>query len=93
MQYRSSHIAAILAVVFIALPLLAFAQEPPAAEKQTPKDQPPKPRLDLYRDPLPEALEEVNAGPLIFDGRPGGGRMSEELCKLMGASVSSPRPM
>ena len=60
MQYRSSHIAVALAVVFIGLPLVAFPQEapapqePPPPERQTPKGQAPKPRLDLYGDPLPE---------------------------------------
>ena len=60
MQHRSLHIAVALAVVFSALPLLAFPQgapapqEPPPAEKQAPKDQAPAPRLDLYGDPLPE---------------------------------------
>ena len=53
MQYRFIHIAVALAVLFIALPLLVFSQEPPP-EKQAPKDQLPKPRLDLYGDPLPE---------------------------------------
>ena len=60
MQYRSLHIAVALAVIFIALPFLAFAQqqpppqEPPPQEKQPPQDQLPKPPLDLYGDPLPE---------------------------------------
>lgn len=45
--------------VLLLLPLLALAQEPPSpqespAEKQAPQDQAPKPRLDLYGDPLPE---------------------------------------
>ena len=54
MQYRSSHILVALPVLFIALPLLALAQEPPPTEQQPSEDQPPKPRLDLYGDPLPE---------------------------------------
>ena len=59
MQHRSSHIAVSLAVIFIALPLVAFAQEPPPpgdppGEEQSPKDQATKRRLDLYGDPLPE---------------------------------------
>ena len=60
MQCRFIHIVVALAVVFIALPLLAFPQEPPppqeppSPEKQPPQDQARKPRLDLYGDPLPE---------------------------------------
>ena len=40
--------------LLLLIPLLAFAQEPPPAKKQTPKENAPKPRLDLYSDPLPE---------------------------------------
>ena len=54
MQYRSSHITVALAVVFIALPLLARPQEGPPEKEKPPQDQAPKPRLDLYGDPLPE---------------------------------------
>ena len=41
-------------LVLVLLPLLAFSQEPPPAEKQTPNENALKPRLDLYSDPLPE---------------------------------------
>ena len=40
--------------LLLLIPFLAFAQEPPPPEKQTPKDQSAKPRLDVYGDPLPE---------------------------------------
>ena len=39
--------------LLLLIPLLAFAQEPPAPKEQ-PKQDTPKPRLDLYGDPLPE---------------------------------------
>ncbi|MCZ6691401.1 MAG: hypothetical protein O7H41_17575 [Planctomycetota bacterium] len=54
MIYRSSHIGVPLAVLLIGFPLLAFAQEAAPPEKQTPKDQSAKPRVDLYGNPLPE---------------------------------------
>ena len=41
-------------LVLVLLPLFAFAQEPPRADKQAPKENAPKPRLDLYGDPLPK---------------------------------------
>ena len=41
-------------LVLVLLPILAFAQEPPPAKKLAPKENAPKPRLDLYGDPLPE---------------------------------------
>ena len=60
MRHRTLHITLPLAVLLASLPLLALPQElpapqePPPAEKQASKDQPPTPRLDLYGDPLPE---------------------------------------
>ena len=54
MRYRSSQLVPALTAAFIALPLLAFPQEPPAPQKRPPQDQAPAPRLDLYGDPLPE---------------------------------------
>ena len=53
MRYRSWKFVGPLLVLLL-IPLLAFTQEPPPAEKQPPKDQAPNPRLDLYGDPLPE---------------------------------------
>ncbi len=40
--------------LLLLIPILALPQEPPPAKKQTANDQSPKPRLDLYGDPLPE---------------------------------------
>ncbi|MCZ6691275.1 MAG: WD40 repeat domain-containing protein [Planctomycetota bacterium] len=40
--------------LLLLIPLLVFAQEGAPPERQPPKDQSPKPRLDLYGDPLPE---------------------------------------
>ena len=40
--------------LLLLLPILAVPQDPPPVEKQPPQDQDPKPRLDLYGDPLPE---------------------------------------
>ena len=40
--------------LLILIPLLAFSQDQPLAKKQTPKGNAPRPRLDLYGDPLPE---------------------------------------
>ncbi len=40
--------------LLLLFPLLAFSQDQPPAKKQTPKENAPRPRLDLYGDPLPE---------------------------------------
>ena len=43
-----------LIIAGVLLALLASAQESAPAKKQTPKENAPQPRLDLYGDPLPE---------------------------------------
>ncbi|MCZ6690493.1 MAG: hypothetical protein O7H41_12905 [Planctomycetota bacterium] len=46
--------AAVPVGLLLLIPLFAFSQDQPPAKKQTPKENAPKPRLDLYGDPLPE---------------------------------------
>ncbi len=58
-----------VATILLLLPLLAFQQELPPAEKQPPKDQPPTPRLDLYGDPLPEGAVGTKVRRTLEEGR------------------------
>ena len=52
MRIHSWHVTVPVGLLLL-LPLLAFAQEPHAPKEQTKQDS-PKPRIDLYGDPLPE---------------------------------------
>ena len=46
--------AAVPVGLLLLIPLVAFAQDQPPGKKQTSEKRAPKPRLDLYGDPLPE---------------------------------------